>query len=98
MARKRRRDAPSGPVVSDWTDEAVARIRELIVDPPLLADRSHQVDRSRRGRELSRIHEEFGRRRCFMLWELDCPVTDVDLALAEELAGGFEEWVTSLSG
>lgn len=84
MARRRRREAPAGPVVQDWTDEAVARIRALIVDPPRVPDRGSMVDRFRQARELERVHEEFGRRRDFMLWELD-PVTDVDRALAEEL-------------
>lgn len=39
-------------------------------------------------KELERIHESAGRRRCFCLWELD-PVTDLDEALAEELSGGY---------
>jgi len=88
MARRRRREAPAGPVVGEWTGEAVARIRALIVDPPLVEGRGPMVDRFRQVRELDRIHEEFGRRRDFMLWELDS-VVDVESALAEELAGGW---------
>ncbi len=81
----RRRVPPATAPASagrEFTRAEVDRIRYLIAtrDPSGLDDPN--VD------ELYRMHEAAGRRRGFMLWELD-PVADVERAVAEELAGGL---------
>lgn len=84
MARLRKPAAPARPSSGrGFTPAEVDRIRYLIAtrDPSGLDDPN--VD------ELYRMHEAAGRRRGFMLWELD-PVTDVERAVAEELAGGLQ--------
>ena len=82
----RRRVPPAAVPASTgraFTLAEVDRIRDLIAthDPSGLDDPNVA--------ELYRMHEAAGRRRGFMLWELD-PVTDLERAVAEELAGGLQ--------
>lgn len=83
MAR-RREPTPVLPAgVRDFTPAEVDRIRHLIATRDSI--RKHPNPNIE---ALHSIHSAAGRRRGFMVWQLD-PVTDLDAALAEELAGGL---------
>ena len=71
------------PGVRAFTAAEVDQMRHLIATRDSIRGHPHP-----NVVELERIHAATGRRRGFMVWELD-PVNDVDAALAEELNGGY---------
>lgn len=81
-----RRRAPDPPPRSadgrEFTPAEVSRIRDLIAGRDIRRHPNPNIE------ALRDIHAAAGRRRGFMVWELD-PVTDLEAAVAEELAGGL---------
>lgn len=94
MARRRVPEPVQRPREGrDFTPAEVARIKNLIATRDRARGHPNPVSV-----ELEAMHAAAGRRRGWMLWELDPVRTpdDLDRAVAEEVAGSFDAWSSGL--